>query len=213
MANGLDLYIGRLDGLIRRLNPARRRELMKDVAARLRQSNKQRIRANVEPEGGAMLSRKSVPSAPLRKNARIRAGEVLQYKGRPVRMRTIKTARSAANPSRHSTKPYDAEYVWGYDTEWGGIKKYKKSELSKPGGGIRNKLMFRKIHQYRFLKQKADANGAAVGFMHGLTAYIAAAHQEGADTRPMRGLLGFSAADLKMIEETVVRHLADAGEK
>lgn len=61
--------------------------------------------------------------------------------------------------------------------------------------------------QNKYLKQKIDANSAAVGFMHGLAAYIAAAHQEGEGNRPARTLLGFSSEDMRTIEETVVRHL------
>ena len=47
--------------------------------------------------------------------------------------------------------------------------------------------------------------------MHGLAAYIAAAHQEGEGNRPARTLLGFSPEDMRTIEETVVRHLSEAG--
>lgn len=210
MVNGLDLYIDHLDGLIRKLSPAQRRGLMKDIAVSLRHNNKRRISANIEPEGGAMMARKTAPAEPLRKNARVRVGEVLQYKGHLVRMRTIKTAASAGNPSRRTTKPHDADYVWGWDSEEGGIRKYKKTELGKPGG-VRQKAMFRKLHLYKYLKQKIDANSAAVGFMHGLAAYIAAAHQEGEGSRPARTLLGFSPEDMRTIEETVVRHLSEAG--
>lgn len=210
MVSGLDLYIDHLDGLIRKLSPAQRRGLMKDIAVSLRHNNKRRISANIEPEGGAMMARKTVPAEPLRKNARVRVGEVLQYKGHLVRMRTIKTAASAGNPSRRTTKPHDADYVWGWDSEEGGIRKYKKTELGKPGG-VRQKAMFRKLHLYKYLKQKIDANSAAVGFMHGLAAYIAAAHQEGEGNRPTRTLLGFSPEDMRTIEENVIRHLSEAG--
>ena len=192
MVNGLDLYIDHLDGLIRKLSPAQRRGLMKDIAVSLRHNNKRRISANIEPEGGAMMARKTVPAEPLRKNARVRVGEVLQYRGHLVRMRTIKTAASASNPSRRTTKPHDADYVWGWDSEEGGIRKYRKTELGKPGG-VRQKAMFRKLHLYKYLKQKIDANSAAVGFMHGLAAYIAAAHQEGEGSRPAVTLLGLFA--------------------
>ena len=130
--------------------------------------------------------------------------------GHPVEISTIKTAASASNPSRRTTKPYDADYVWGWETGEGGIRKYRKTELGKPGG-VRQKAMFRKLHLYKYLKQKIDANSAAVGFMHGLAAYIAAAHQEGDGNRPARTLLGFSPEDMRTIEETVVRHLSEAG--
>jgi len=40
MVSGLDLYIDHLDGLIRKLSPAQRRGLMKDIAVSLRHNNK-----------------------------------------------------------------------------------------------------------------------------------------------------------------------------
>ena len=70
--------------------------------------------------------------------------------------------------------------------------------------------MFRKLHQYKYLKLKATDNEAAVGFMSGLAAYIAAAHQYGEDGRPARALLGFSAEDLSLIEELVIQYFQAA---
>ena len=70
--------------------------------------------------------------------------------------------------------------------------------------------MFKKLHQYKYLKLKTTDNEAAVGFMHGLAAYIAAAHHYGEDGRPARELLGFSAEDLSLIEELVIQHFQAA---
>ena len=68
--------------------------------------------------------------------------------------------------------------------------------------------MFRKINQYKFLKLKATQYEAAIGFMSGLTAHIAAAHQSGLENRPERQLLGFSVEDLHLIEDMLVEYLA-----
>ena len=66
--------------------------------------------------------------------------------------------------------------------------------------------MFKKLHQYKYLKLKTTDSEAAVGFMHGLAAYIAAAHHYGEDGRPARELLGFSAEDLSLIEGLVIQY-------
>ena len=93
----------------------------------------------------------------------------------------------------------------------GGVSKFNRQHIYVPGGSkrIHEKLMFRKIHQYKFLKLQATEHAAAVGFMTGLVGSIAAGHQYGLENRPARALLGFSSDDLLLIEETVVRYLAE----
>lgn len=207
--NALDQYIDRLDELVKRLSPTERAKLSRDIGTQVRQSNKRRIQANISPEGVPFAQRQGVPQRPLRKNETVKVGQQFLYVGTAARMRTIKTAASAAHPSRRNTQPHDADYVWGYDLTAGGIRKYRRSLIGMESKRTRARLMFRKIHQYKYLKLKADSHGAAVGFLGGLTAHIAAAHQYGQENRPQRELLGFSEGDLQLIEEILVRHLAE----
>lgn len=208
MYHELDKYIENLDALIQKLSPVERRRLNQEIGRKIRASNKLRIAANISPSGGAFLSRKGEPLRKLRRSEQITPGKEFKYMGFGARMCTVKTAASAANPSRATTRAYEADYVWGWDDAAGGIRKYKKSRIGIVGGGVKSKLMFRKIHQLKYLKQRADNDRAAVGFLSGLTGHIAAAHQYGEGSRPVRQLLGFSDDDLHMIEETVVRHLS-----
>ena len=72
-------------------------------------------------------------------------------------------------------------------------------------------LMFRRLPGGRWLKSKTTATEAAIGFMGGLMAQIAAEHQEGDHSKnlPARRLLGFATDDLTYIEDTVTRYLAE----
>lgn len=205
--DALDRYLEQLDALVRRLSPAERTRLSREIGTKLRQANKRRIQANISPAGIPFAPRQATPQRPLRGNEQIKPGQPFLYSGFSARMRTVKTAASAANPSRRTTRPHDAGYVWGYDTAAGGIRKYRRSLIGVESKSARTRMMFRKIHQYKYLKLKADSHGAAVGFLGGLTAYIAAAHQYGEDNRPVRPLLGFSDDDLRTIEETVLNHV------
>lgn len=210
MNTELDRYISNLDALIRKLSPAERRKLHTDIARKMRQSNQSRMRANIEPGGQPYRQRKGEPTRKLRNGEKIRAGQKFLYFGFSARMKNIKTAASAAAPSRPGTQPYESEYVWGWDDEAGGIRKYKRSRIGLPSSSVKAKLMFRRLHQFKYLKQKVSDHQAAIGFMSGLTGYIAAAHQYGEGSRPARQLLGFSDSDLRLIEEAVVQHLAAA---
>lgn len=206
MNTELDRYISNLDALIRKLSPAERRKLSTDIARKMRQSNQSRMRANIEPGGQPYLQRKGEPTRNLRKNEKITVGKEFYYFGEKRQMRTIKTAATAQRRSRITTQPYESEYIWGYEFEAGGIRKFKKSRIKMPA--LRHKRMFTKINSFKYLKQKVNDHQAAIGFMSGLTGYIAAAHQYGEGSRPARQLLGFSDGDLRLIEETVVQHLA-----
>ena len=90
------------------------------------------------------------------------------------------------------------------------LPKALRSKIGRMDNSSRGKLMFKKLHQYKYLKLKITDHEATVGFMHGLAAYIAAAHHYGEDGRPARELLGFSAEDLSLIEELVIQHFQAA---
>lgn len=209
MSTELDHYIAALDGLIRKLSPAERKKLNIDIARKIRLRNKARIKANIEP-GGAPYQQRKNTGRKLRGNEQIRPGQRFLYYGFGGRMKNIKTAASAAAPSHANTQPYSKDYVWGWDDEAGGIRKYKRSRISLPSSSVKDKLMFRKLHQIKYLKQKATDYQAAVGFMAGLAGQIASAHQYGEGSRPERQLLGFADDDLRLIEETVIHHLDTA---
>ncbi|MEJ6522093.1 phage virion morphogenesis protein [Shewanella bicestrii] len=83
-------------------------------------------------------------------------------------------------------------------------------------GSIKRKLMFQKIIRQKYLKPEYSSQAASVGFT-GFISRIATEHQYGLRGRinerisaqyPKRELLGFTASELDMIEETIITHLA-----
>lgn len=56
-ADALNLYIKNIDEYIAKLSPAELRRLKSDIGKVVLKANRQRIRANVEPEGNAMTPR------------------------------------------------------------------------------------------------------------------------------------------------------------
>lgn len=82
------------------------------------------------------------------------------------------------------------------------------------GGRIK---MFAKLRQAKHLKLQSDADSIAVGFL-GNSARIARVHQLGLNDRPerkgpeiryaRRELLGFTEAELDMIRDRLLHHLA-----
>ena len=93
----------------------------------------------------------------------------------------------------------------------------RKPQLRRKSGRIR-RTMFSKMRTAKHLKTSATENAATVHFT-GRTEQIAKVHQFGLRDRvnarrgifakyPSRKLLGFSAADIEMVQDTVINHLA-----
>lgn len=87
-------------------------------------------------------------------------------------------------------------------------------------GRIKRKAMFVKLRQAKFMKASSDPSSVSVGFM-GRVSRIARVHQLGLNDQVSPGgadvnyqrreLLGFSSADLELIESMLLEHLSDAG--
>jgi phage virion morphogenesis protein len=95
----------------------------------------------------------------------------------------------------------------------------KQRNLRGKQGRIKHKAkMFKKLRTARYLKAKGDANAITVGFT-GRIARIARVHQYGLKDRPENGApdvryskreqLGFSAADLEMVRDSLLKHLSE----
>ena len=189
--NELDQYISNLDALIRKLSPTEQLNLSRNIGQKIRQNNKQHIKANIAPSGAAFTPRQGIPSKPFKGNLSVEREFI--YHGKLRRYRTI--------------CDYCSYRIgWEYHTQ--STFKAMKKRIRLPSNSASTKLMFRKINQYKFLKLKATQYEAAIGFMSGLTAHIAAAHQNGEENRPERQLLGFSVEDLRLIEDMLVEYLA-----
>lgn len=92
----------------------------------------------------------------------------------------------------------------------------RKKQLRAKSGRIRQRKMFTKLSQAKYLKTQATADGLSVEFV-GRTARIARVHQRGLrDTAikggpeieyPRRELLGLTADDLDLIRSRLLDHL------
>lgn len=94
----------------------------------------------------------------------------------------------------------------------------KKRDLRGKKGRIHRKLeMFQKLHKVAYLKAKGDGSAISVGFT-GRVARIARVHQYGLRDRAapeaalikyeQREILGFPDADIEMIRDRLLEHLA-----
>lgn len=91
-----------------------------------------------------------------------------------------------------------------------------RQPLRSKQGRVKQK-MFTKLRQARHLKLQSDASSIAIGFL-ARTARLARVHQYGLRDRPGKGqddvqynrreLLGFTDADLDMIRDELLAHLA-----
>lgn len=220
-ADALNLYIKNIDEYIAKLSPTELRRLKSDIGKVVLKANRQRIRANIEPEGNAMKPRAGhdEEGRKLRKNERLKPlqkfyylGPYGRHNGRIRYLKNVKTPASAAAKTRIDTAPYDPQYEWGYELETRGVSKFNRDYIrvldGKPTKERLKTRMFTKIHRAKYLQSKINSLGVAIKFVSGLTAYIAAAHQSGEDNRPERHLLGFSEDDLDTIEQLVISHMA-----
>lgn len=235
--NALDQYIENIDELARKLSPSERKHLLQKIGRQIRQNNKKRIQSNVLPTGSPMLPRAGGKKdylngwRKLGSNEDLSIGQPFYYEGLEMRKHNRGVLRQMLSIKRpeHDRKygfpyrtykgggyyqrsPYDLDYVQGYATggKWeGGVSKFSRKHIYVKGkGGVRSRLMFRKIHQYKYLKLKATSHEAAIGFLGGLVGYIANAHQHGEDNRPERQLVGFSNEDLALIEQMLYAHFS-----
>ncbi|QNH08356.1 phage virion morphogenesis protein [Pseudomonas sp. B11D7D] len=91
-----------------------------------------------------------------------------------------------------------------------------RQPLRSKQGRVKQK-MFTKLRQARYLKLQSDASSIGIGFL-ARTARLARVHQYGLRDRPGRNspdvqysrrkLLGFASADLDMIRDELLDHLA-----
>lgn len=205
------------------LKETERRRLAAKIGLALAKSNRDRIKAQVDPEG-----RRFKP----RKEKKVISKPVKFLYGKPgggdSRVAAMKSFRD------------EGDRMIGYDTEASGIRTFLKrrirfympppagggggaSRLRGRQGGIKRKAMFSKIRSAKKLRMtNVSADSVAVGFVNNVAA-IAETHQSGSRLRmehhgasanyPERRLLGLSEADVEMIRDMMIDHVAGAGKK
>ena len=212
------------DALLRQLEPAGRRALLRKMARDLRGTQALRIAANRAADGSAFPARK--PKRELKPGNH--AVRFLYPKG-------------AAEPRVVFMKSWvlDGPLMTGFDAEAGGIRSFFRDQVAKwlpvgveeqnaragkfrRRGSIRQKAMFRKLRSGRSLRADATDREAWIGFS-GRAAEIARVHQEGSFDRPaakarpvrysVRQLLGLTEAERSRAVDMLLEHMGgvDAG--
>lgn len=131
-------------------------------------------------------------------------------------------ARKVAVSLRRSTQERIARQVGPDGTPYTPRKPKAPPRFRSKKGAIRRRktAMFTRLRMAKWLKVKATADSAEVGFM-GHVARLARVHQEGLNDRAERNgpsiryaarpLLGFDESQNEMVRETVLDHLRAAG--
>lgn len=208
-------------GMLKSMEPAARRGLLRKVATTMRRSNQKRIAAQRNPDGSAFAKRKP-PAKPTPGNYALKFLYPSGGSG-PARLVFLKSWEK------------QGPIFTGYDRQAGGMRSFEYAKVirylrvapeeeNQGGGKIRNRstvsrrAMFRKMRRSGILNAGASDLEAWIGF-GGAVAQVARIHQFGLTDRPARHarevrydrreLLGMTAADREEMLDAVVEHLMD----
>ncbi len=220
MSDDLTQISGLADALLRNLAAGERRTLLRSIARKVRDSQRDRIGRQENPDGSAFVPRRKRPEA--KRGAY--AVRFLYPKG-------------DANPREVFMKSWvvDGPLMTGFDIKAGGIRSFHREKVAQwlplePGqqnasagklrrkGSIRRKAMFRKLSSAKYLRSGATDSEAWVGFS-GAAARVGRVHQDGLADKPAdraravryarRTLLGLSPEDHNLIMDSLMAALVD----
>lgn len=189
------------------MSPAGRLRTAREVGRMLRQSQSRRIARQESPDGAKFEKRR-------RKVLRSQAGIGFIWNGETRRLRNWR-----------ATKGSRGRMLTGFDEGRGAIRSFYREDIERyldinftqtRKDTTKADPMFRRLRTARFLKARADAGGATVGYT-GVAARIARTHQYGLRDRvnksgavatyPQRQLLGITKADRMAIARSVIDSL------
>lgn len=189
------------------MSPAGRIRTAREVGRMLRQSQSRRIARQESPDGAKFEKRR-------RKVLHSQAGIGFIWNGETRRLRNWR-----------ATKGSRGRMLTGFDEGRGAIRSFYREDIERYLDINFNQTrkdttkadpMFRRLRTARFLKARADAGGATVGYT-GVAARIARTHQYGLRDRvnksgavatyPRRELLGITKADRMAIARSVIDSL------
>ncbi|BEL98740.1 tail protein [Serratia marcescens] len=177
------------------------------ISMLLRKSQQRRIARQENPNGSKFEKRR-------RKVLHAQSGIRFIWHGETRRLKNWR-----------STRGKYGKMITGFDEERGAIRSFYKSDIEAfleinmkqvRKNTTKAEPMFRRLRTARFLKARADAGGATVGFT-GVAARIARTHQYGLRDRvnksgamasyPRREVLGITKADRMAIARSVIDSL------
>ncbi|HGM7056451.1 TPA: phage virion morphogenesis protein [Serratia marcescens] len=189
------------------MSPAGRIRTAREVGRMLRQSQSRRIARQENPGGSKFEKRR-------RKVLRSQAGIGFIWNGETRRLKNWR-----------ATKGSRGRMLTGFDEGRGAVRSFYREDIERyldinfsqtRKDTTKADPMFRRLRTARFLKARADAGGATVGFT-GVAARIARTHQYGLRDRvnksgamasyPRREVLGITKADRMAIARSVINSL------
>ncbi|MER2964061.1 phage virion morphogenesis protein [Serratia ureilytica] len=189
------------------MSPAGRIRTAREVGHMLRQSQSRRIARQENPDGSKFEKRR-------RKVLRSQAGIGFIWNGETRRLKNWR-----------ATKGSRGRMLTGFDEGRGAVRSFYREDIERyldinfsqtRKDTTKADPMFRRLRTARFLKARADAGGATVGFT-GVAARIARTHQYGLRDRvnksgamasyPRREVLGITKADRMAIARSVINSL------
>ncbi|EPA9109406.1 phage virion morphogenesis protein [Serratia liquefaciens] len=189
------------------MSPAGRIRTAREVGRMLRQSQSRRIARQESPDGAKFEKRR-------RKVLHSQAGIGFIWNGETRRLRNWR-----------ATKGSRGRMLTGFDEGRGAIRSFYREDIERyldinftqtRKDTTKADPMFKRLRTARFLKARADAGGATVGYT-GVAARIARTHQYGLRDRvnksgavatyPQRQLLGITKADRMAIARSVIDSL------
>lgn len=189
------------------MSPAGRIRTAREVGRMLRQSQSRRIARQENPDGSKFEKRR-------RKVLRSQAGIGFIWNGETRRLKNWR-----------ATKGSRGRMLTGFDEGRGAVRSFYREDIERYLDINFNQTrkdttkadpMFHRLRTARFLKARADAGGATVGFT-GVAARIARTHQYGLRDRvnksgamasyPRREVLGITKADRMAIARSVIDSL------
>ncbi|MDU3932729.1 MAG: phage virion morphogenesis protein [Serratia liquefaciens] len=189
------------------MSPAGRIRTAREVGRMLRQSQSRRIARQESPDGAKFEKRR-------RKVLHSQAGISFIWNGETRRLRNWR-----------ATKGSRGRMLTGFDEGRGAIRSFYREDIERyldinftqtRKDTTKADPMFKRLRTARFLKARADAGGATVGYT-GVAARIARTHQYGLRDRvnksgavatyPQRQLLGITKADRMAIARSVIDSL------
>ncbi|MFO3773796.1 phage virion morphogenesis protein [Serratia marcescens] len=189
------------------MSPAGRIRTAREIGRMLRQSQSRRIARQENPDGSKFEKRR-------RKVLRSQAGIGFIWNGETRRLKNWR-----------ATKGSRGRMLTGFDEGRGAVRSFYREDIERyldinfsqtRKDTTKADPMFRRLRTARFLKARADAGGATVGFT-GVAGGISRTHQYGLRDRvnksgamasyPRREVLGITKADRMAIARSVIDSL------
>ncbi len=193
-----------LTALLTQLSTTNRKQLARDIARDLRQSQMQRIRAQRNPDGSRYTQRKA-------RVLKVQRGMKFLWRGET---RSLKNWR------------YSKDKITGYDVDRKGVRTFYRDDIQRileqktdrinTRKASKKARMFKKLATARYLRLSATDREAVISFAPKVAA-IARVHHFGLAEKmrgknitvkyPERRLLGLTPQDITHIEEQILAHL------